>query len=280
MKRLIVIVCVICCSLSIGLGCGNMNDSSQNNEDSAVSPAPSPDAGGESEDNPADDAPASDDGDATGDPTPSVDNPNPGASPEEESTINYFTPECAIWGNAGSTQSCDVHVAAESADVEQLAVGMQLSLTFDPTVASLTEVGSSPSLEFGSVADCAAEYETEQEIAACVQQFLNATSTLPSGHIIVVSPKEMVDWNIDGFGTILLVDMTLPSSELTTAYLNPDGSVEGDSYVLSITFTLEEDVLEDDPILVETEDVYFVAENADNIDFTIEDGIFVTSDTL
>jgi hypothetical protein len=63
---------------------------------------------------------------------------------------------------------------------------------------------------------------------------------MPTGHGITTSPTAVGDW--DGGGGVVLVNLSNPSAPFNDAYLDGNGAVVGDAFLIQVKFTANANV--------------------------------------
>ncbi len=157
---------------------------------------------------------------------------------------------CELAGNSGTTISCKLKLAAESA-VSPKATGIQFKLNYDNANVSLEKF----SCVTGGLDMC--------------DQF----NTLLSGHAISVAPPK-ASWA--GSITAAIYYSNVPPKSVTEAYLNGQ-VVVGNADVLDLVFKLKTNIPTQSPVKPIFSELKATDANANSLTMTFKDGLFTTS---
>lgn len=135
---------------------------------------------------------------------------------------------CSVFGPAGSTWSCPIHLVRETVETPMVA-GIQFTVPFyDPASVDVLSLTAFHCDEDGQCSD------------------IIMPETLDTGHQVAISPPLYENWVLAGSATVLAYGGdNLP---LNTAFLTTGGAVIGASQLFSLQGTLLADVPADAPL--------------------------------
>jgi hypothetical protein len=174
---------------------------------------------------------------------------------------------CKFTGEASSTAVCPLRLAAVSFFPEKFATGLQFALVFDPNKLAL--LGVVDTLCF----DGAGCFDVEVAGEA-------ATQPLSTGHSVSIAPTTLAEWNTQGGGAAIIVNIGDPARAITEAYLDEDGALVGDPVVLRMRFELLQQTGAQNVALVALDNVVAAAADSSQLELTPltqELGILITS---
>lgn len=154
---------------------------------------------------------------------------------------------CAVYGSAGSTVDCPLHLASVSPDAPPITA-VQLVVTYGSELA-----------EFGGFFD---NFCTDGFPLTCMDVKVPPNNLWPSGHEVKFLPKEPPEWK--GEGQVVIHNLVNPMAPVTPA-LVVAGQLVGDSEIMRARFVLKSDIDPSSPLFLMATDIFAGSADAGTI---------------